>query len=215
VVAPPWPIPAPSAEGERAASRAALRLPPRARVLLYAGNLDRYQGWEDVLAALPAIRAREPELIWLVATNSDPAPLLAEARRAGAAELIRLHGLDSEDTRRALHAAADLAIVPRRAPGGLPIKLLDAMARGVPCVAAQTAAAGLPIAHAVEVAGGNDGRALAAAALRVLSRTPHERAVTAQGARAYVAAAHGTESFLRAFDRVCGAPEERPITQVF
>jgi glycosyltransferase involved in cell wall biosynthesis len=203
VVAPPWPIPAPSAEGERAASRAALGLPSRACVLLYAGNLDRYQGWEEVLAALPAIGAREPGLIWLVATNSDPAPLLAEARRAGVAELIRLHALDAEVARRAVHAAADLAIVPRRSPGGLPIKLLDAMARGVACVAAQAAGAGLPIAHTVELAAGNDARALAAAALRVLSRAPHERAAMARRARSYVADAHGAEPFLRAFDRVC------------
>jgi glycosyltransferase involved in cell wall biosynthesis len=202
-VAPPWSLPAPIAAGERARSRAALGLDRNARVLLYAGNLDGYQGWEDVLAALPAIRARTPSLIWLVATQSDPSRLLRAAEAAGVGAAIRLCRLESEPLRRQLHAAADLAIVPRRSPGGLPIKLLDAMARGVPCVATTTAAAGLPLAHAIELATGNDASAIAAATLRLLSRPAHERGELGQRGRAYVAARHGAEPFLHAFDRAC------------
>jgi glycosyltransferase involved in cell wall biosynthesis len=202
-VTPPWPLPAPTSARERVRSRAALGLDAAARVLLYAGNLDRYQGWEEVLAALPAIRTRVPSLVWLIATDSDPAPLLALARRAGLGASLQVCELGSESTRRALHAAADLAIVPRRSSGGLPIKLLDAMARGVPCVAARAAAAGLPLAGAVELAAGNDASALAAAALRVLARSAHERAELGRRGRAYVAVQHGADRFLHAFDRVC------------
>jgi glycosyltransferase involved in cell wall biosynthesis len=204
-VTPPWPLPEPISARERVRSRAALGLDPGARVLLYAGNLDRYQGWEEVLAALPAIRARVPSLVWLIATHSDPAPLRALARRAGVGASLQLCELGSEPepARRALHAAADLAIVPRRSPGGLPIKLLDAMARGVPCVAAKAAAAGLPLAGAVELATGNDASALAAAALRALARSAHEHGELGRRGRAYVAVQHGADRFLHAFDRVC------------
>jgi len=202
-VPPPWPLPQPISACERTSARAALGLAPEARVLLYAGNLDRYQGWEDVLAALPAIRARAPSLVWLVATQSDPAALLAQARRAGVHSMIRLCDLGSEAARRELHAAADLAIIPRRSPGGLPIKLLDAMARGVPCIAAPAAAAGLPIASAVELVPFDDASALAASVTRLLSCGAHERAELARRARAYVATHHDAGRFLHAFDRAC------------
>ncbi len=202
-VPPPWPLPQPISARERAGARAALGLAADARVLLYAGNLDRYQGWEDVLSALPAIRARAPSLVWLVATQSDPAALLAQARRAGVHSMIRLCDLGSEAARRELHAAADLAIIPRRSPGGLPIKLLDAMARGVPCVAAPAAAAGLPIASVVELAPFDDASALAASVTRLLSCDAHERAELGRRGRAYVATHHDAGRFLHAFDRAC------------
>jgi glycosyltransferase involved in cell wall biosynthesis len=220
-VPPPWPLPQPIAACERAGARAALGLAADARVLLYAGNLDRYQGWEDVLSALPAIRAGAPAIrggasggtapalrggapiVWLVATQSDPTALLARARRAGVHSMIRLCDLGSEAARRELHAAADLAIIPRRSPGGLPIKLLDAMARGVPCVAAPAAAAGLPIASVVELAPFDDASALAASVTRLLSCDAHERAELGRRGRAYVATHHDAGRFLHAFDRAC------------
>lgn len=209
----PWPLPAPIAEHEREESRASLALCRRSRVLLYAGNLDRYQGWEEVVAALPALRARTPEVLFLVATASDPAALLYEARRAGVADLIRIAPLEGEAQRRRLHAAADLAIVPRRSPGGLPIKLLDAMARGVACATAQTASAGLPIEGAVEIAQGNCARGMAEAALRLLTAPEAARADLGARARNYVASQHSAQAFFRAFDAVCTQAVRRAAAQ--
>jgi glycosyltransferase involved in cell wall biosynthesis len=53
--------------------------------------------------------------------------------------------LASEHDRAVAHAAADVALVPRLASGGLPIKLLEALARDVPVVANRRALAGLPL----------------------------------------------------------------------
>ncbi|MFW6052162.1 MAG: glycosyltransferase, partial [Myxococcota bacterium] len=126
----PWRVPSPLARPERERARRALGLDPAGEVGLYTGNLDAYQGWRALVGALTRPGAARARL--LVATASDPAPLWAEARQAGVAERITVAGLADEAARRAAHAAADLALVPRRIPGGIPVKLLDALARGVP-----------------------------------------------------------------------------------
>jgi glycosyltransferase involved in cell wall biosynthesis len=218
----PWPLPRRAAEQERAKSRLALGLPAKARVLLYAGNLDAYQGWEEVVFALATLRARDPAMRLLVGTQSDARDLRAQARRAGVADRLLVKPLDSESQRRVLHAAADVAVVPRRSPGGLPIKLLDAMARGLPCVAAATASAGLPIGRAVAIAAGDDAHAIAAAVSTVLDMPADARHAQGEHARAYVAEHHGADAFLGAFDRACGYAssaaalrQSTPAAQVF
>ncbi len=134
----PWAIPPPISERERREARAHFAL--SGRVVLYAGNLDRYQGLEPVIAAV----ARE-EVQWLIATES---PLRDFARALhpffGRVRFARLH---DEAARRRAYAAADLAVVPRAVPGGVPIKLFDALARGVPVVTTRTALAGYPLAR--------------------------------------------------------------------
>ena len=101
---PPWsPLDPPRSE-ERIAARASLGLSVDAKVVLYAGNLDGYQGWEEAAEA-----ARLAHATFLVATESDPTPLAPFPH-------LRV-GLADEHDRRRAYAACDLAIVPRRAPG--------------------------------------------------------------------------------------------------
>ncbi|HEY6876448.1 MAG TPA: glycosyltransferase [Polyangiales bacterium] len=136
----PWALPAPITEQERAEARAYFAFRDGQRVALYAGNLDRYQGL-DVLA--DALR-RRPSLRWLIATES---PIRAFARSIrDLLPRVRFARLHDEQARRRAHAACDLALVPRAVPGGVPIKLFDALARGVPTVAARLALAGYPLA---------------------------------------------------------------------
>jgi glycosyltransferase involved in cell wall biosynthesis len=206
-VPPPWPLPEPTDTPERMVARAALGLSGQ-RVLLYAGNLDRYQGWEPIVHALALL----PELILLVGTQSDPARLLHEARSAGVAARVRLHAIDSEAARRCVHACADVAVVPRRSPGGLPIKLLDALARGVACVITETAGAGLPLGRAVQRAAADDAHALAHA-VRDLLATPALHAALQQNGRSYIAEHHSDAAFLAAYDATCIAALAPPKTQ--
>ena len=155
---PPWaPLDPPRPE-ERIDARDSLAIAPDARVVLYAGNLDGYQGWEEAADA-----ARRTRTTFLVATESDPPPL---------APFPHVHvRLASEHDRRRAYAACDLVVVPRRAPGGLPIKLLDALARDVPVVAGPRALAGLD-PHGVERADTDEAPALAAAIERAFTRRP-------------------------------------------
>jgi len=162
---PPWSPLDPPRSDERVAARASLALPLDAKVVLYAGNLDGYQGWEEAADA-----ARRANATFLVATESDPAPLAPFPH-------LRVRLADEPDRRRA-YAACDLAIVPRRAPGGLPIKLLDALARDVPVVAGPRALAGLD-PRGVERADTDEAPALAVAIERALASAP-------RGGRAWI-----------------------------
>jgi glycosyltransferase involved in cell wall biosynthesis len=141
-VLPPFEMPA-HAPPSRTAARMRVGLPQGAPIALYAGNLDAYQGIDLLLGALERAPA---EWHLLVATASAPEPLRALAATHGVAHRVVFAPLGTEHDRAVAHAAADVALVPRLASGGLPIKLLEALARGVPAVANQRALAGLPLA---------------------------------------------------------------------
>lgn len=125
-VPPPWELPAPIDADEREFARSGLGL--RGRVGVYAGNLDAYQDWTQILAL-------QSKLTLVVATASQPAALRGRVKH--------ILPLENERDRRRVHALADVALVPRGAAGGLPIKLIDALSRGVPVVASAAALAGL------------------------------------------------------------------------
>jgi len=140
----PWSVPPPLSRQDRAAARKELGLAFDDEVVLYAGNLDAYQGLDVWLQAFRALAGRRKRLTWLLATASDTRALEATLSEWGLADRVVIGPLD-DSTREQVHAAADIAVVPRRTPGGLPVKLLDALARGLPVVAARRAAAGLPL----------------------------------------------------------------------
>ena len=190
----PWPAYASMPTVSRREARSALGLPAKAHTCLYAGNLDRYQGWEHLLPALGCLRTTDPLARLLVATESDPEPLLSAARNAGVRKAVDLVRLDSERARVLAHAASDLAWIPRRTEGGLPIKMLDAFSRGVPVVAMARATAGLALADACTVVSNDDGHALAGGAARLLDDPGY---ATRQRHRAheYLASEHSTDAF--------------------
>jgi glycosyltransferase involved in cell wall biosynthesis len=205
-VLPPWQ----SQGGDRvsmierhATERARLELgiSSDAYVWLYTGNLDAYQGWIELLRAVAIAQALMQDLVLLVVTASDPKPLLAEAERAGVRKRVMVRPLLGDEERALAHAAADAVAVPRSIPGGLPIKLLDAMGRGVPCVVTPSALAGLPIDDYVVLAARDDGEALAAALLHLIAN-PEMRGTLIRDAAEYVRAHHSREAFLRSFDDI-------------
>jgi len=201
-VLPPW------QSGERLSpidrfaverARLALGIPPDSYVWLYTGNLDAYQGWIELIRALAIAQALVPHLVLLVATASDPKPLLTEAERAGVRGRVLVRPLLGETERALVHTAADAVAVPRMVSGGLPIKLLDAMARGVPCIVTPSACAGLPVEECVVVAKRDDGEAMAAALL-ALMENPEWRGTLIRDSAEYVRAHHSPAAFLRAFE---------------
>jgi glycosyltransferase involved in cell wall biosynthesis len=121
-----------------------------------------------LVAALAALRDVHPSARLLIATESDPAPARRHAARAGLGRVVDFRRLAGESARRLVHAAADFTWIPRRTVGGLPIKMLDAFARGLPVVAMRRATAGLPIGAACISVPDDDPRALAEAAHQVL-----------------------------------------------
>jgi glycosyltransferase involved in cell wall biosynthesis len=150
----PWRLPPARSLEERRAARAAYGIAQDSQVALYAGNLDGYQGLDALFEPLARFARRNPRFVWLIATASSARTLRARLSRHGLSAQSRVVPLGDEAARRRAHAAADLALVPRAAAGGFPIKLLDAMARGVPVLAAELACAGLAVPASVRVVAG-------------------------------------------------------------
>jgi len=201
----PWPVdpdgPPCHDETQRAlclSARRLLALPESGALLLYAGNLDGYQGWQSLLDALALLASRQSDVHLLIASDSDGRPVLQAARRRGLAGRVHLRKLGDELLRVQLHRAAQLALVPRRAPGGLPIKLLDAMGRGLATVATVRATAGLPVQHAVEMVKDDDVHAMAAAVHALLADAPRRREL-GTAAQRHIRDHHSEAGFARAF----------------
>ena len=158
------------------------------RTVAYVGNLDGYQGWEDVVTAVSMLRDVN---LW-VGTASDTRQLKERARSAAVA--LHVGPLATEDDRRRIYDQCDLAVVPRRAEGGLPMKLLDGLARGVPVVAQRRAAAGLEPDGVTLVpnhaAGLADG-------IRALLEAPESLAARGEAGRQWLIRHHSPEVFRR------------------
>ncbi|MCA9603366.1 MAG: glycosyltransferase, partial [Myxococcales bacterium] len=192
----PWAVTAP--EVERRDARRALGIGENDEVVLYAGNLDAYQGWEVPNDAVAELARARPRLRFLVATESDAAPLFRRAEAHGVCARLRRTLLTPDAARLRAMAAADVVAVPRRAPGGLPIKLLDALAAGVPVVAERRAAAGFELGDAAHFVSNDDPRAFARGLAAVLV-APAARTALAERGRAYVRDHHSDAAYLDAY----------------
>ncbi|MEB3220961.1 MAG: glycosyltransferase family 4 protein [Candidatus Sericytochromatia bacterium] len=122
-----------------AATRARLRVPAEAPVLLYAGRLEARKGVWTLLEAFIQVLRRHPEALLVLAGGDPPGgPTLREALRARAAEAgvadhLRLPGHLTQAELPGLYAACDVFVAPSPAePFGL--VYLEAMACGRPVV---------------------------------------------------------------------------------
>ena len=201
----PWTSPA-TRRPARDEARAALGLSTRTHVCLYAGNLDRYQGWESLIEALAILRRTHQAAALLVATESDPAPTRRLAHRLGVGAAVHFCRIDGEKARQLVHAASDLTWVPRRTEGGLPIKMLDAFARELPVVAMKRATAALRVKDACVAVPNDDANALAAAASRLIE-DDRAAATLARHARRYLATHHSAETYAAAMRGLLGRPK--------
>ncbi|MBI3781653.1 MAG: glycosyltransferase family 4 protein [candidate division NC10 bacterium] len=103
--------------------------------VLYAGNLDNYQRVDLLLEAFEEVRARCADAVLLIVTNSNPKKHRRLVERLRLDESVRfLTGL-TFDKVSAIMACCHVAVLPRLLPYGLPIKLLNYMAAGMPVVA--------------------------------------------------------------------------------
>jgi glycosyltransferase involved in cell wall biosynthesis len=123
----------PGAEACRAA-RAALGIPPDARVVGYVGRLVREKGVAELAEAWRAVRDEHPDLRLLLVGPAEPhdplPPGVLDGLRAD--PRVRLHGLDRDTPR--LYAAMDLVALPSWREG-FPVVPLEAAAMGLPVVA--------------------------------------------------------------------------------
>jgi glycosyltransferase involved in cell wall biosynthesis len=113
--------------------------------LLLSGNLGYFPTAEGarwwLRSVWPAVRASNPALVCRFAGARPGEALCQEARRAGVEVVV-----DPPDLR-SLVAGADLSLAPARAGSGVPVKVLEAWAEGVPVVASPWTAAGVAGRH--------------------------------------------------------------------
>ena len=159
---------APGIEPEDLEPVAPAPLPPGPWVV-YAGNPDRYQDLDVLLAAMH--RLPQARLLMVSASPLDAWQPLAPAS-------ARFVVTDDFARVRALLQAADLAALPRAVCGGFPMKLLNYLGMGLPTVAARGGAPALPGVVRVP---DRDPLAMAAALQDLLARPTARRALGAQG----------------------------------
>ena len=117
----------------RAAARRELGLDPDARVVMTVGRLIRMKGQRHLVAAVPELAARFPDLVVVVvgAGHLD-GELRAQSAALGVADRVLLPG-HRADARRLLDAA-DVFALPSVLEG-MPLAAMEAMDAGLPVVA--------------------------------------------------------------------------------
>ncbi len=109
----------------------------RRRILLTVARLSlpgRYKGHDRVIHALPALRARFPDLVYVIAGDGDDRPRLeALAHTHGVADITRFIGQVAVAELVDHYRMADLFVMPSTGEG-FGIVFLEAMACGVPAI---------------------------------------------------------------------------------
>lgn len=129
--------------------------PPRSPFLIvYAGDLARFRGVQDVIAAMPEVLAHEPEAMFLVMGDGVArAELVAESRRRGVEHAVRFTGWLPGGAVGAAMKAAAVGVVPHRrnehTESTMPNKIYQYLWSGLPVVTSDAA----PLARVVLSAG--------------------------------------------------------------
>lgn len=121
----------------RAEARAEERSgPPEGPRIVAAGRLEPVKGFDLLIEAFAAIAPDHPGArLVLCGDGSERGALAAQAAARGVAERVEFAGFLGPEGLRAQYRAADLFVLSSRSEG-FPIALLEAMATGLPFVAA-------------------------------------------------------------------------------
>jgi len=117
----------------------------RARRIVFVGSMDYHANIDGVVdfahQIWPRLRDRQPELVFTI-VGKDPAPEVREL-----AQIAGIEVTGSVDDVRPFYREAFAAVVPLKVGGGSRLKILEAMAAGVPVVSTTLGAEGLDVQH--------------------------------------------------------------------
>lgn len=154
--------------------------------VLYTGNLDTYQNLDLLYQAIEFARETIPELKLLIATAAKGSTRIPETNR----EIVRTD--DFSSLQRLLRQDA-IFVCPRISWSGYPLKLLNAMAAGLPIVCCEGSSH--PLTHNIDgFVVPDDDPAAFAAALVALARDSNRRATLGHHARQTVEREHSPEA---------------------
>lgn len=115
--------------------------PARGNLVLFLGYLAPDKGVFDLLEAVSAARAAVPDVRLVCAGDGDRIAVARYAERLGISDAVKFTGWVGPSGKRALFESAAVLAAPSY-DAALPMSLLEAMAAGVPAVAA--AVGGIP-----------------------------------------------------------------------
>jgi glycosyltransferase involved in cell wall biosynthesis len=171
---------------------------PVASDVVYAGNMDGYQGIElldEALQRLPLLRCT----------------VVSRAPWCGRAQVHWVRERSFAQVKAHLEGAR-LAVLPRCVPSGFPVKLINYLYAGLPVVACQSGAQGLGIDDGVVVVPDGDATGFASAIDRLLEDTPRRELLAqraAEAAKRFSWASHVVQLEQMYRDVVAGA-KKRP-----
>jgi glycosyltransferase involved in cell wall biosynthesis len=136
------------------------------QTILFVGYMDYHANIDAVTwfsrVAWPEIARTHPAMQFMI-VGRDPAPEV----RALASD--RIHVTGTVDDVRPFYASAVAAVVPLRSGSGTRLKILEAMAAGVPVVSTKLGAEGIDIEHDIHFLLADSGPDIAAAVHRIAS----------------------------------------------
>lgn len=157
-----------------------------APAIVFVGSMDYHANVDAVLwfcrTAWPEIAQSHPGLQFTIA-GRDPSP----AVRALASE--RIHVTGTVDDLRPYYARAVASVAPVRIAGGTRLKILEAMAAGVPVVSTRLGVEGLDVEAGVHFLPAENGREMAAGIAQIIASSETASRL-AQAARALVCACY-------------------------
>ncbi|MCG5524351.1 glycosyltransferase [Ectothiorhodospira haloalkaliphila] len=160
---------------DQAACRAALKLPPDAKVIITVGTLNERKGFHRVIEQMPELLKRYPDLIYLAVGGENPdgdrGRLERLAQHLGVADHVVFLGHQSPDRLKYIYSAADLFVLATQGEGWANV-FLEAAACGLPIVTTRVGGnAEVVSSDAVgELVPFGDGDALRCAVLSALDR---------------------------------------------
>jgi glycosyltransferase involved in cell wall biosynthesis len=169
--------------------------------LIFLGSMDWLPNIEGVqwftTEILPRIRREMPEIKFTI-VGRNPAPSILQLARTGSG--IEVTGT-VPDVRPFL-IKGDVLVVPLKSGGGTRIKILEAMAAGIPIVSTSIGAEGLGLVSGEHLLIADDPENFAAETVRLLGQ-PREAFELAQRARERVLAQNGWNSTTQCFLDLC------------
>jgi glycosyltransferase involved in cell wall biosynthesis len=177
-------------------------------LIMYFGTLSwqpNIDGLERLInRILPLVTRRLPEAKLVIAGRDAPRSLVELAQRTPGVQFAG--PLDDAEP---LYRRARVFVETTQTGGGTRLKVLNALARGLPTVASVQAAQGLDIVPGDHLLVARDDAALAEAIVLLLTDAARWRVISENG-RALVRGKYVAEVAFRALDQVLGVSDEEP-----
>lgn len=187
-------------------------LDTRGPIVMYVGNLERYQGIDLLLDVFAEVQKTRPdaELVIIGGTPSDIDKYRRKARSIGIARQVHLLGPRPIAALGGYLKQADLLVSPRIQGDNTPLKIYSYLDSGVAVLATDVAAHTQLVTPKEVALAAPEAKPMAAAVLRLLD-DPLQRQQLARSAQAFIGSEHTLELFCKDVDRVFGELEAKVI----